>query len=72
MKIINYTNPRLLIAEEVKMLKSKNDNYIAEEKDENGNVIKEEHKPYLTNLIFLGEQITTLEEAQEIYEEVEE
>ena len=57
MKIINYTKPRLLIAEE---------------KDETGNVIKEEHKPYLTNLIFLGEQITTLEEAQEIYEEVEE
>ena len=72
MKIINYTNPRLLIAEEGKMLKSKNDNYIAEEKDENGNVIKEEHKPYLTNLIFLEEQITTLEEAQETYEEVEE
>ena len=72
MEIITRTKPRLLIADEGKMLKDKNDNYIPEIKDKDGNVIQEEHKPYLTNLIFLGEQITTLEEAQELYEEVEE
>ena len=71
MEIITRTKPRLLIADEGKMLKDKNDNYIPERKDEDGNVIQEEHLPYLTGLIFLGEQITTLEEAQELYEEVQ-
>ena len=71
MEIITRTKPRLLIADEGKMLKDKNDNYIPEIKDKDGNVIQEQHEPYLTNLIFLGEQITTLEEAQELYEEVE-
>ena len=72
MEIITRTSPKLLIADEGKMLKDKNDIYIPEIKDKDGNVIQEEHVPYLTSLIFLGEQITTLEEAQELYEEVEE
>lgn len=59
-----------LIAEDGYLLKDKNDNYIPEYIDEFGNVIPE-HYPYLTDVIYLGKQITTLEEAKELYEEVE-
>ena len=54
-----------LIAEEGFLLKDKNDNG---EVLEDGTIVE----PYKTDIVYLGKQITTLEEAQEIYEEVEE
>lgn len=54
-----------LIAEEGYLLKDKNDNG---EKLEDGTVIE----PYMTKEIYLAKQITTLEQAQELYEEVKE
>ena len=54
-----------LIAEEGYLLKDKNDNG---EKLEDGTVIE----PYTTKEIYLAKQITTLEQAQELYEEVKE
>ena len=52
-----------LIAEEGCMLKDKSDNG---ETLEDGTYIE----PYLTDTIYLAKQITTLEQAQELYEEV--
>lgn len=69
MKLINYTNPRILIADEGKKIRSKNDVYKEAYIDENGNKI-EEHFPYYSTVIFPGAQIQTLDQAQEIYEEV--
>lgn len=54
-----------LIAEEGYLLKDKNDNG---EKLEDGTFIE----PYMTKEIYLAKQITTLEQAQELYEEVKE
>lgn len=72
MQFINHTNPKLLIAEEGKKIRSINDIYAPEEKDEQGNVTSPEHIPYYSTLIFLGSQIETLEQAKEIYIEEEE
>ena len=54
-----------LIAEEGYLLKDKNDNG---EKLEDGTLIE----PYKTKEIYLAKQIKTLEQAMELYEEVEE
>lgn len=68
MKVILHTTPKLLIADENKMLRDINDVYIPEHYDENGNFV-EEHKPYYSSVIFLGVQITSLEQAQQLYVE---
>lgn len=70
MKLINYTQPRLLIADEGKHFRDKNDVYVPEHKDEEGNIIPE-HFPYYMTMCFPAEQIQTLEEALEIYIEEE-
>ena len=54
-----------LIAEEGYLLKDINDNG---EKLEDGTYIE----PYMTKEIYLAKQITTLEQAQELYEEIKE
>lgn len=66
MKLINYTNPRILIADEGKHFRDKNDVYKEAYIDENGNQV-EEHSPYYMTMCFPGIQIQTLEQAQEIY-----
>lgn len=68
MQIILHTQPKLLIADKGKMLRDINDIYIPEHYDEYGNFV-EEHKPYYSSVIFLGVQITSLEQAQELYVE---
>lgn len=69
MQFIGYTEPKLLIADDGKKIRSKDDVYIPEERDENGNIIQEEHIPYYTNLIFLANSINSLEECEELYVE---
>lgn len=70
MKAILYSKPKLLIADEGKLLRSKNDVYVAEHRDEQGNIVAE-HKPYYASVIFLGDQINSLEECEELYIEEE-
>lgn len=71
MKLINYTTPRILIADEGKHFRDKNDVYKEAYIDENGNKI-EEHFPYYMTICFPGIQIQTLEQAEELYIEEEE
>lgn len=71
MQFINHTTPKLLLADENKQIRAKNDVYIPEQKDENGNIIQEEHIPYYTTIVFLADQINTLEECEELYVEEE-
>ena len=68
MNYIKHTTPRLLIADEGKKIRSRSDEYIPEHKDEEGNLISE-HKPYYSSVIFLGEQIQTFEDINNIYVE---
>ena len=72
MQYIGHSKPKLLIADEGKKIRNINDLYIPAEYDEEGNLIKEEHLPYYSSVIFLGDQITSLEECQELYVEEEE
>lgn len=72
MKLINYTSPRILIADEGKHFRAINDVHKEAYIDENGNQI-EEHFPYYMTMCFPGSQIQTLEQAEELYiEEVDE
>lgn len=71
MQFFDYPKPKLLIADKGKMLRSKNDVYIPAKYDEQGNIIESEHLPYYASVIFLGEQITTFEQCQELYVEEE-
>ena len=65
MIIINKEKINILKAEEGKLLKNKKDNG---ETLEDGTYIE----PYKTDIIYLGVQIKTLEQAKELYEEVDE
>lgn len=65
MEIINKGQLRILKADEGKLLKEKNDNG---ETLEDGTYIE----PYKTDIVYLGVQIKTLEQAKELYEEVDE
>ncbi len=70
MKFFNYTKPKMLIAEEGKLLRGKEDVYVEAHIDEDGNQVQE-HIPYRTTTIFLPDNITE-EQAKEMYvEEVE-
>lgn len=64
MEIINKGQLRILKADEGKLLKDKNDNG---ETLEDGTYTP----PYKTDIIYLGVQIKTLEQAKELYEEVD-
>ena len=69
MQFFDYSKPKLLIAKKGKMLRSKDDIYVPAKYDEQGNIIEPEHLPYYASVIFLGEQINTLEQCKELYVE---
>ena len=54
MQYIGYSKPKLLIADEGKMLRDINDVYVAEHYDEEGNLIPQK-KPYYASIIFLAD-----------------
>ena len=54
MELITRTKPKLLIADEGKLLRDINDVYVAEHYDEEGNLIPQK-KPYYTSVIFLAD-----------------
>jgi len=69
LKLFDYTQPKMIVADKNKKIKAKNDNYVAEYIDENGNVIPE-HIPYYSTTIFVPNDFTE-EMMNELYEEVE-
>lgn len=50
------------------------DGYLLKDKNDNGEILEDGTfiPPYLTDTIYLGSQITTLEQAEELYEEIKE
>lgn len=64
MEIIDKNGLKILKATKGKMIKDINDNG---EILEDGTIIE----PYLTDIIYLGSQIKTLEEVEKLYEEVD-
>lgn len=69
MKFFNYTKPKMIVAEEGKQIRDKNDIYVAEHTDENGNLI-EEHIPYYSTTIFVPDSFTE-KQVNELYVEEE-
>ena len=70
MELITRTKPNLLIADEGKYIRSRNDIYIPAKYDEQGNLIEEEKIPYYSTLIFLADNIDT-SKINELYVEEE-
>lgn len=70
MELITRTKPNLLIADEGKHIRSRNDIYIPAKYDEQGNLIEEEKIPYYSTLIFLADNFDT-SKINELYVEEE-
>lgn len=71
MKLINYTNPRLLIADENKHIRRIDDIYIPKHIDTETGEIIPEHNPYYATVIFPAIELDTLEKCEELYVEEE-
>lgn len=69
MKFFNYTKPKMIVADEGKYIRLKNDVYVAEHTDENGNLI-EEHIPHYSTTIFVPDAFTEDQMYEQYIEEV--
>ena len=67
MEIIKKNNINCLVPAKGKFIRDINDVYVAPIYDEGGNLIKEEHIPYYTTIIYLAKQVDTLERAEKLY-----
>ena len=66
MQLINWTKPKMIVSNEWKMIRSKNDIYSPAKYDEQGNLVEPEHKPYYCTTIFVPDSFTE-EEMNELY-----
>ena len=67
MQLINWTKPKMIISDEGKHIRDKQDVYVPEHKDEEGNLIPE-HFPYYSTTIFVPDDFTE-EQMNELYVE---
>ncbi len=67
MELFNYTKPKMIVADEGKHIRNKNDVYVDGHYDEKGNLI-EEHIPHYSTVIFVPDSFTE-EIMNEIYVE---
>lgn len=63
----NWTKPKMIVAEQGKQIRDKNDVYVAEYIDEEGNKV-EEHIPHYSTTIFVPDSFTE-EQMNELYVE---
>lgn len=66
MQLINWTKPKMIVSNEWKMIRSKNDIYSPAKYDEQGNLVEPEHKPYYCTTIFVPDNFTE-EQMNELY-----
>ena len=67
MQLINWTKPKMIISGEVKWIRDKQDVYVPEHKDEEGNLVPE-HFPHYSTTIFVPDDFTK-EQMNELYVE---
>ena len=67
MILFNYTKPKMIVADEGKHIRDKQDVYVPEYKDEEGNLIPE-HFPHYSTTIFVPDNFTE-EQMNELYVE---
>ena len=68
MVYFSYTKPKMIVADEGKHLRAVNDVYVAEHKDEDGNIVPE-HIPYYATTIFVPDSFTEEQMNKEYVEE---
>ena len=69
MELIDHTIPKMIISGVGKHIRSKDDVYVAEHRDEEGNIVPE-HFPYYSTVIFVPDDFTE-EQMNELYVEEE-
>lgn len=69
MILLKHTQPKMIISKEGYHIRDKNDVYIEEHIDENGNLV-EEHIPHYSTVIFVPDSFTE-EQMNELYVEEE-
>ena len=57
MQLINWTKPKMIISDEGKHIRDKQDVYVPEHKDEEGNIVPE-HFPHYSTTIFVPDNFT--------------
>lgn len=67
MIFFGYTSPKMIVASEGKHIREKNDVYVAEYEDEEGNIVPE-HFPYYTTTVFVPDSFTE-DQMNELYVE---
>lgn len=67
MTLFDYTQPKMIVADKGKQIRSVDDVYIPEHIDEEGNLILE-HFPYYSTTIFVPDDFTE-EQMNELYVE---
>lgn len=67
MQLINWAKPKMIISDEGKYIRDKQDVYVPEHKDEEGNLIPE-HFPHYSTTIFVPDDFT-IEMMNELYVE---
>ena len=67
MQLINWTKPKMIISDEGKHIRDKQDVYVPEHKDEEGNIVPE-HFPHYSTTIFVPDDFTE-EQMNELYVE---
>ena len=67
MQLINWTKPKMIISDEGKHIRDKQDVYVPEHKDKDGNIVPE-HFPHYSTTIFVPDNFTE-EQMNELYVE---
>lgn len=67
MQLINWAKPKMIISNEGKYIRDKQDIYVPEHKDEEGNLIPE-HFPHYSTTIFVPDDFT-IEMMNDLYVE---
>lgn len=57
MQLINWAKPKMIISDEGKHIRDKQDVYVPEHKDEEGNIVPE-HFPHYSTTIFVPDDFT--------------
>lgn len=65
MQLINWAKPKMIISDEGKWIRDKQDVYVPEHKDEEGNIVPE-HFPHYSTTIFVPDDFTE-EQMNELY-----
>ena len=67
MQLMYWTKPKMIVADEGKQIRDKQDVYVPEHKDKDGNIVPE-HFPHYSTTIFVPDDFTE-EEMNELYVE---